>query len=93
MRRLPQRPADRLHDVHRTAADIGEQHTVQAAPARDVGPLPQQAAGGQDAELRLTALRIDAVGDLAEDGALMGRRVETTQPLPPHLAREAAGRP
>ncbi|CAL9327402.1 hypothetical protein SUDANB19_00001 [Streptomyces sp. enrichment culture] len=93
VRCLPQGPADRLHDVDGAAAHVGEQHAVQAAAARDVGPLPQQAAGGQDAELRLTALRINPACDLAEDGPLMGGRVETAQPLAPDLTGEAAGRP
>ncbi len=92
VRLLPQRAADRLHDVHGAAADIREQHAVQAAAARDVGAFTQEAAGGQDAELRLTALRINPAGDLIEHGTPVRGRMEATQPLPPHLPGEAAGR-
>ncbi|MGP3991518.1 hypothetical protein [Streptomyces sp. 3N207] len=91
VRLLAQGAADGLDDVDGAAAHVGEQHTVQTAPIGDIGPLPQQAAGGQDPELRLTALRVHTACELVEDSALVGGRVEAAQPLPPHLTREPPG--
>ncbi|MGP3991851.1 hypothetical protein [Streptomyces sp. 3N207] len=88
MRLLAQGAADGLNNVHGAAAHIREQDTVQPAPAGDVRALPEQAAGGQNAELGLAPFGIDAVRELVEHGPLVRGRVQAAQPLPPHLARK-----
>lgn len=79
----PEGPADVLDDLDLGAAGVGEADRLHAAFAGDVDAFAEYADGGEERAVYAPVVRVDAVGELAQDLAPLRDVVVAAQPCRP----------